>query len=234
MEDEISKHTKKAYHEIKNPEHSFWEKAKEILIEILIIVFAVTVSIWLHGWDEHHQQQKEVKEFLLDLKGDLQQDIQSITATKDSVTKKNKSYYDFLEIGNNLKDTADRKSLSYSFSTGIITTKISNGDYEGFKSSGKIGYIENKKLKKAILKYYQESAPSTLELEKANTEQILKIIDYVIDKNNAGIGLFQDKKLLLMLNFYLQESESIISQYNDAVQQAKEIINEINKEYNQQ
>ena len=34
-----------------------------------------------------------------------------------------------------------------------------------------------------------------------------------------------------MLNFYLQESETIKSQYNDAVQQANEIIHEIDKEY---
>ena len=94
-----------------------------------------------------------------------------MTATKDSVTKKNKDYYNFIEMSNNLKDTANKKNLSYSFSTGIVTTKISDGDYEGFKSSGKIGYIENKKLKKAILKYYQETTPSILELEKANTDR---------------------------------------------------------------
>lgn len=233
MEDEISKHTKKAYREMKNPEHSFWEKAKEIFIEILIIVFAVTISIWLHGWDEHHQQQKEVKEFLVDLKDDLQQDIQSITATRDSVTKKNKDYYTFIEVSNNLADTANKKELSYSFSTGIVTSKITSGDYEGFKSSGKIGYIENKKLKKAILKYYQETTPLILELEKANTTQILKIIDYVIENNNEGVNLFKNIKLKLMLNFYLGESESIIRQYNNAVRQANEIISEINKEYNQ-
>ena len=185
----------------------------------------------MHGWDEQRQQQKEVKEFLIDLKDDLQQDIQSMTATRDSVTKKNKSYYDFLEVSKNLKDTANKKKLSYSFSTGIVTTKISDGDYEGFKSSGKIGYIENKKLKKAILKYYKESTPSILELEKANTAQILKIIDYVIENNTLGINLFKDEKLKLMLNFYLGESETIISQYNDAMQQAHEIINETNKEY---
>jgi uncharacterized protein DUF6090 len=231
MEDEILKHTKKAYYEMKNQKHSFWEKAKEIFIEILIIVFAVTISIWLHGWDEHRQEQKEVKEFLNDLKDNLQQDIKSMTATRDSVTKKNKDYYDFIEISNNLKDTANKKNLSYSFSTGIVTTKISDGDYEGFKSSGKIGYIENKKLKKAILKYYQETTPSILELEKANTTEILKIIDYVIENNNIGINLFKDVKLKLMLNFYLQESETIKSQYDDAVQQAQGIINEIGKEY---
>lgn len=233
MEDEILKHAKKAYHEMKNSTHSFWEKTKEIFIEIIIIVFAVTVSIWLHSWDEHRQQQKEVKDFLSDLKYDLQQDIQNLNATKDSITKKNKDYYNFLAVSESKIDTSKNK-LSINFSTGIVTTKIGNGDYEGFKSSGKIGYIENKKLKKAILKYYQETTPSISELEKANTAQILRIIDYVIENNNEGVNFLKDKKLKLMLNFYLGESKSIISKYDDAMQQAKQIIGEIDKEYNQQ
>ena len=59
MQDEILKHTKKIYNEIKSQKHSFGEKAKEIIIEILIIVFAVTLSIWLHSWSEERHQQKE-------------------------------------------------------------------------------------------------------------------------------------------------------------------------------
>jgi len=113
MEQEILKHGIKAYKEMKNPAHNFWVKAKEIFIEILIIVFAVTISIWLHGWAEHKQQQKEVKAFLTDLKDDLQQDINSMKATKDSITKKNKEYYNFLE----------GKGTSFIFSTVIVTTK---------------------------------------------------------------------------------------------------------------
>ena len=54
----IKAHEKK-YNEIKIQKHSFGEKAKEIIIEILIIVFAVTLSIWLHSWSEERYQQKE-------------------------------------------------------------------------------------------------------------------------------------------------------------------------------
>lgn len=231
MEDEILKHGLKAYYEMKNKNHSLWERTKEILIEILIIIFAVTVSIWLHGWDEHRQQQKEVREFLSDVKNDLQQDVQNMKTTKDSITKKNNDYYTFLNY--NAADTSKQNKSSFAFSTAIITTKISSGDYEGFKSSGKIGYIEDKKLKKAILTYYQETAPSISELEKAYTTQILKIIDYVIDRLSVEQpeNLFKDYKVKLMLKFYLGESEGVINQYDDAIKEANEIIKEIDKEY---
>ena len=217
---------------MKNSEHSIWEKAKEIFIEILIIILAVIVSIWLHGWDEHRQEQKEVHEFLSDLKDDLQQDVQSMQATKDSITKKNNDYYLFLNY--DASDTSKQNKSSVDFATGIITTKISSGDYEGFKSSGKIGYIQDKKLKKAILTYYQEITPSISELEKAYTSQILKIIDYVIDKITVAKApnLFKDIKLKLMLKFYLDESETVKGQYDDAIKKANEIIKEIDKTNN--
>ena len=63
MQDEVSKHTKKIFKTMSNKKYSMPEKLKEISIEILIIVFAVTLSIKLHEWSEHRHQQKEVKEF---------------------------------------------------------------------------------------------------------------------------------------------------------------------------
>jgi hypothetical protein len=63
-EQEIIKHTKKVYKIWNSKEHSRWQKIKEFFIEILIIVFAVTISIWLHNWSEHRNQQEDVKVFL--------------------------------------------------------------------------------------------------------------------------------------------------------------------------
>lgn len=94
MQDEIIKHTKKLHKELKNPKHTFGEKAKEIIIEIFIIVFAVTLSIWLHSWSEHKHQQEEVSVFLgnlkNDLKNDLKDDIESIDIEKKASTLKRK------------------------------------------------------------------------------------------------------------------------------------------------
>jgi hypothetical protein len=45
MQDEVLKHTEKIYKTAKSAQHSFGEKIREIIIEIFIIVFAVTLSI---------------------------------------------------------------------------------------------------------------------------------------------------------------------------------------------
>jgi hypothetical protein len=49
---------------MKEPGHSGWEKLKEVSIEVFIIVFAVTLSIGLHNWSEHRNEQYETREFL--------------------------------------------------------------------------------------------------------------------------------------------------------------------------
>jgi hypothetical protein len=55
-EDEIAKHTKKIYKTWRAKELNFWHKLKEIMVEIFIIVFAVTVSIWFPNRSEHSNE----------------------------------------------------------------------------------------------------------------------------------------------------------------------------------
>jgi hypothetical protein len=44
-------------------------------MEVAIIVFAVSLSIWLHGWAEERKDHREEREFLIGLKEDLQADM---------------------------------------------------------------------------------------------------------------------------------------------------------------
>src|SRR5258708_19013112 len=108
MEDEVSKHTRKIYRAIKDPRHSFAEKTKEIVIEILIIVFAVTLSIWFHSWSEHRHEQKEVREFLTGLKDDLNKDINLLEANKNSIIRLDSNYkFIYSSKKSTLSDTAN-------------------------------------------------------------------------------------------------------------------------------
>src|SRR4051812_6320510 len=91
-EQEVAKHTKKVYTIMKDKEHSFWYKLKEFLLEIFIIVFAITVSLWLHNWSEHRKEQSEVKTFLLGLKKDLQADIIEMKSDQQSYNIQQNAY----------------------------------------------------------------------------------------------------------------------------------------------
>ena len=57
-EQEVIKHTKKIFKVWSNKEHILRHKLKEFLVEVFIIVFAVTISIWFHNRSEHAHQQE--------------------------------------------------------------------------------------------------------------------------------------------------------------------------------
>ncbi len=77
-EDEIRKHANNAIKIMKDKENGWWHKLKDIFIEVLIIVFAVTISIWFHNWSDKMHEQKEEKVFLTGFKKDLYGDIDNI------------------------------------------------------------------------------------------------------------------------------------------------------------
>jgi len=87
MEEEIRKHFKKIYKGATKPGRSLVDRLKDILLEIFIIVFAVSVSIWLHNWAEHRHETKVAKEFLRGLRSDLNEDIVQIEGNKSIATK---------------------------------------------------------------------------------------------------------------------------------------------------
>src|SRR6187549_1084859 len=89
---EVIKHTKKVYQVWKDGEQSWWHKLKEFLLEIAIIVFAVTISIWFHDLSEKRHKQHDVKEFLTGLKTDLQRDIIELQSDRRNYLRTGKAF----------------------------------------------------------------------------------------------------------------------------------------------
>ncbi len=227
MQEEISKHTKKIYRSMKNQNSAFGEKIKEIFIEIFIIVFAVTFSIWLHDWSEKRHQRKEVKEFLIDIKEDLTNDLNTFEVSSKKLQEVSKNYkLDNNKLDNNKNDTTGNDVLEL-----IILLRLPNtGNYEGFKSSGKIGYIENKILKKEILYYYQQLMPLTTLLENKFTDKFEKLNDELklepkITKNILNKPIYKK-----VASEYFSQINQNISFYQIDTTYAKSIIQKIEKE----
>lgn len=227
MQEEISKHTKKIYRSMKNQNSAFGEKIKEIFIEIFIIVFAVTFSIWLHDWSEKRHQRKEVKEFLIDIKEDLTNDLNTFEVSSKKLQEVSKNYkLDNNKLDNNKNDTTGNDVLEL-----IILLRLPNtGNYEGFKSSGKIGYNENKILKKEILYYYQQLMPLTTLLENKFTDKFEKLNDELklepkITKNILNKPIYKK-----VASEYFSQINQNISFYQIDTTYAKSIIQKIEKE----
>lgn len=225
MQDEITKHTTKIYRETKNKRHSLSEKIKEITIEIFIIVFAVTLSIWLHSWSEHRHEQQEVGKFLKELRENLTADIEVLENNKSGAINLSKDYNFVL----NLKESEVNNGMIYNHLNFILlNTNFNVGTYEGFKSSGKIGTIEEDQLKYNILNYYQQTIPNlNSTVAFLNSEQ-LKMQDY--DLQIKGIyATLTDAKVQQKYRNLNYNIKAIIKDYDEAITKAKEIIAESEK-----
>lgn len=234
---EVIKHTKKVYKIWSDKDHGFWAKLKEFLIEVLIIVFAVSLSIWFHGRSEHHHQQKDVKDFLIGLRGDLINDTLAIDNDKTRFL----GYADAYRYISRLKlaehISADSFSKYKESIFGISVLLPHDGRFEGFKSSGKIGTIEDEALQNDIVDLYQDDLTAL----KANIDfyNIRKehLFEYII-KNEVKAT---DSTNNIMELFKRDEGRNLcwsLSNVNDVSQQCdacltrmRSIIKEINKLY---
>lgn len=154
---EVVKHSKKIYKIWNSREHSFLHKLKEFCIEIVIIVFAVSLSIWLHGLSEHREKKQIAQSFLMGLKDDLQTDIKDLNDALQSYQLQKQAFYCYTQAIKHKQylpqDSIDRHNAWIFFSTTSFTPSQSR--FEGLKSAGQIYYIENLALVNDILQLYQ-------------------------------------------------------------------------------
>ena len=229
MQEELAKHSKRIFMTMKNSKKLFSEKLKEVFIEIFIIVFSVTLSIWLHSRSLHSHQQKETKEFLSDIKDDLNKDILSVSEKEKQMTETIKQYSYLRDLTEKRIDSLSNKKAKIGIGVTYVIRKTNDGNYEGFKSSGRIGYIENKKLKKMILGYYQEGMPSIDETENYFNLRLGKIEELIYqDKDKKK--KFLDPVLKMSFDAVIQTAKDNRNNYKSISQEATEIINEIIKE----
>lgn len=154
MEHEIRKHIHNILAEVTNRKKSLWKKTGEILIEMLIIVFAVSFAVFLERRREHGHEQEEVKEFLLGLKTDLESDIEEMKGdTAFGYSQQQQSLKYFARAKKLLPDSVRLNQNVLLSETHLL---INSGRYEGFKASGKMNTIGNIELRNDILDLYQE------------------------------------------------------------------------------
>lgn len=151
---EVTKHTKNIWHLLTQSQHGFWHRVREIVLEIAIIVFAVTLSIELHGMSEHKHEQKQVKHFLLGLKRDIQSDINQVT---EVIAEQHKfdANFRYLADLDPIRPPAEGFGAAYELiqHNAFLVPQVSR--FEGFKSSGKLTNIEDEALLEKIVTFYQ-------------------------------------------------------------------------------
>jgi hypothetical protein len=191
-ENEIVKHLETAYKTAKNPQTHWLEKLKEILIEVLIIVFAVTISIWFHNWSDTLHEHREEREFLQGLRGDIQTDLDNAVGCKTFYDSSVIRFNYFFRVGTGMPLNQDsmKAYLGAFFSSTDLDPNISR--YEALKGSGKFGIIRNKDLLNRVIDLHESRIKRVEALNRYYYEYVRDMGTFVrghASLNQAGTAI---------------------------------------------
>lgn len=231
--DIFTKHAKKALGLSESPAKQTWrQRLPEILLEIGIIVFAITLSIELHAWNERTVGRAEEREFLLGLKTDLQADLRELSQDSLGYVRRGIVFRTLTRI---TPHSANRDSIRYASQVlyGTINLIPSNSRFEGFKSAGKLGLIHDNNLLNMILDLYQERIPNLLAATQAYSaftlNQFQPYLDEHLDEADTNLlPLLATPRMRRYLNREQQTQEEI-NRYHAVLRQSRAIIREIDK-----
>lgn len=232
---EVIKHGKNIIRLAGSKEHSFGHKLREIAIEFFTIVFAVTLSIWLHGLSEHHHQQQEVKAFLIGLRTDLKNDIASIGQLKESYEGFNKNFAYLLALDpKQMPDEQEFEKVVFESDANHYFRPFTSR-YEGFRSSGKMAYIEDQALLDHIFELYQMGLPQIRSSEggwQGRQEKLRAYQDQVLEGDSPAehFKLFTSPKGKRLLKSMIAHP-LLFQRYDTYAKEAAAIVQAIEKKY---
>ncbi len=233
---EVIKHTKKIYKIWNSKDNTIWHKLKEFLVEIFIIVFAVSISIWLHNWSEHKHEQELVKTFLIGLKKDLQSDINGVKEAQIFYKNANTNYTFLSKLDKEQEPNSDSLKEASLFIGNSSFLRPHKSRFTGFSSAGKIMTIEKDELVQAILEYYQGTLAALSTSEEAWLNIHKGLYQFLISQ---GIDSKQPKEVYQVLSNIQGKAYTkrlipwpqLLERYQNAINDANSIIAMINKLY---
>lgn len=234
---EVIKHTKKILGIWKRDGKNIWHKVQEFVTEIVIIVFAVSISIWLHNWSEHKHEQTDVKQFLTGLREDLTKDILEMDGDKQSYVEQARAfrYIGSIGLGDSLNADSLKKYVNHILNLTWLNPNSSR--FEGFKESGKIGEIENYELQTHILDLYQEEIPSLLNATSYYVDMKKDLIRYIlthrkrISKTKSNLASIITDDEVQNISQFLMNNTEIVARYDSCIQKMQTIKAQIDEEY---
>lgn len=241
-EEKIIQHSSNALHVLQNKEKGWGKKLKEFFEEILIIVFAVSITLVLHNWNDGRHERRLAREFLEGIKSDLDSGAVDL---KDGLTYFQPTIDYFVNVREQFRTQRFNDAYLDSNSWALGNTlyfSFDMGRFEAFKSSGYLRLIENQTLLKRLMTLYTISIPFQVEADHLVFDNRRRYYDEHIGPKasfvlaNPGDGRILASKLIddpffryyiIDYSSYLQERKT---QKAELAREMKETAAEIAKE----
>lgn len=233
-EHEVIKHTREIVKVVKEPGH-IKHKIGDMVLEIAIIVFAITLSLFVERYREHQQEQKLEHSFLANLENDLKGDLKQLKGDSDTYIQMRNNFGYLKQAYFGKKLNADSASLAAQYLYNTVEFVPASSRYEALKASGKLDVIENKKLQVDIVNLYQQTIAQLILSTHSFSDFKSKLGDYadrnlVVTKTGNNVQkLMENPVAYNMLNrgTYI---DFILAQYHHTLVQTRQIIKDIEKE----
>jgi len=238
-EHDVVKHTKEIIEKLKEPRLSWKHRLIDIMVEILIIVFAITLSLLLERWRENSHERTLEKKFLTGLRIDLTNDIQQLQSDSAaySLLQNGWRYLRTSGINNTLlnKDSLNLYATTLLSTTGFIPN---DSRFQALKSSGELIVIEDDSLQNMILDLYQNKITalkgSTDYVTMIKSDHVVPFIAKYLRYSKDGSTNLQDVIGMPEMQNYLSLgglAAEAMQRYHEAVRASQEIIATINTQY---
>ena len=142
--------------------------------EIVLVVIGILIALQINNWNERRHDRQLERQYLEGFKADFQADNKQFSYFKNAVPKKIQALLlarDYIFQSPEIKDTLKFiDTLGYG-GVGSRTSLFENrATYKDIISTGNLRLIQNKKLRQAILAYYQYSENSETYLSNLRTD----------------------------------------------------------------
>lgn len=218
--------------------------------EILLVMIGILLALQVNNWNENRKERRLEKQILIELKSNLESDMEIFQMLQDRIQTKKEGINNtlsYLSQETNPEDSVFFPGF-FKMASGIAFS-YNNGTYETLKSIG-INIISNDVLRKSIQDLYGKTLPRAImhiegsnSIEEDKLEQLeSKIIDRKLKRNEDGDwgldGKFDYKNLMDNPNFVrfvtleMQRANNFERRVNHVIQETMSVIEEIENELN--
>ena len=237
-EEKIREHALSALQALTDKKKGWKEKLKDFFWEMLIIILAVNITLWFHNWSEKRHERELEKNFLIGIRGDLDQ-VKHDLETNLLYTQPILDYYDsvWVQINGHRID----KAFVDTNSNNLMNTfefEYNNSRYESFKSSGYLRLIENDSLSLDITTLYTVWLPEQVSLDKTvfneRRQQYVTYIGSKAQMDSSGKIIISDMLNSPDVKFQIKWQSVMLTskkwRRQFAIQEIGRVINEIDRE----
>ena len=165
-------------------------------------------------------------------------DICEMSDDKESYLNQDKTFNYIASVKPNQTLSVDSLDKYRDFLYNTTRLQQNNGRFEGFKASGKIGFIEDEKLQNDIMDLYQENIPQLLTSSDAYIHRKNEWFDFLVKNVRKITDSTTNIQTILLtdeaqnLCGFLANTSEIITRYNVCINKMKAIVTEIENSYN--